>query len=225
MSTNLDDKTDIYSAFLKDLASGAIEPGDRLGEESLAARWNVSRLPVRDALIRLEAEGLVERLPNVGTYVRQINVQEVEELYELRAALEGVVVRHVATKATDKQLEELEKLARKADSMCRGGDSNKIIEYEMRFHQRLCEIANMRHALRLIRMQYLWQRCFRLALSITGGGPTDTHLVLVNELRTRHADRCEKLIKKQYELSRRIIVGRLLESSNTGSAVAPRLNS
>lgn len=192
-------KTDIYSQFLQALATGAIRPGQRVGEVSLAARWGVSRLPVRDALIRLEAEGLVERRKQSGTYVKQASFDELMEMQTLRAVIEAWVARQVAEVVTEAQLKELERLAEKVDTTRYGEKIETIIDRESKFHLRLCEIAGLRYTMRMLNLQYLFARSFHLTVEKTGGGPTKhLHRDLVTALRTRDGDRCEAFIKNNY---------------------------
>lgn len=190
-------KTDVYSALLSELASGTIQPGQRLGEDSLAARWNVSRWPVRDALIRLESEGVVERLPSSGTYVREVDAKELDELHELRAAVEGLVIRKVVKIASESDLDELKSLAIAADREMQ--DVEQIIDQEMRFHLRLSEIADMRHAMRVINIQYLLAYCYHMVVRTDNSGPFGCyHVEIVEALRSRDAKRCEELIKQHF---------------------------
>jgi DNA-binding GntR family transcriptional regulator len=76
----------------EEILNGVIAPGAPLRQEDLAARFGVSRLPVRDALVRLEAQGLVEVFPNRGAFVVSLSADEVREIYELRILLEGDIV-------------------------------------------------------------------------------------------------------------------------------------
>lgn len=190
--------TDIHTLFLQALESGAIRPGQRVGEVSLAARWGVSRLPVRDALIRLEAEGIVERRRQSGTYVKETDLDELEEMYALRAVIEAWVVRRAAETVTETQLNELQELAEAVDKTRTGEGIEKIIERESRFHLRLCEVAGLRYTLRILNLHYLFIRSFKMAAEQTGGGPSQVHRDIVAALRTGDPDRCEEVIKANY---------------------------
>ena len=186
----------VYAQFLNELLEGSIVPGERLGEPTLAARWQVSRPPVRDALIRLECEGLVERRAKSGTYVRSMDVSEVEELYDLRAVIECFVVRKLCKTVTDADLDELQQLAVQADAAnMETMSAQEVIERESRFHLKLCELAQLRHALRLLNMPSLLLSTLRMALQqqipFTA---MRQHQELVEVLRTRDARRCEKFV-------------------------------
>ena len=87
--------------------SGAIETGTRLRQETLAAEFGVSRTPVREALRKLQASGLVEVQPNRGALVRRPSAREVGEAYEVRAELEGLAAGLAASRIRDAELRRL----------------------------------------------------------------------------------------------------------------------
>ena len=85
-----------YDALLDALASGSLRPGDRLIMDRIAAELGISRTPVRDALQRLEQEGMIVTAERRGYVVRSMTAREVEELYQAREAVEGYAARVVA---------------------------------------------------------------------------------------------------------------------------------
>jgi DNA-binding GntR family transcriptional regulator len=99
-----------YKAVRESILSGAEPPGARLREEELAASIGVSRTPVREALRRLQAEGLVEILPNRGAVVVGWPEDELDEIFDLRTLLEGYSARRAAGHTTAEQLAELHRL-------------------------------------------------------------------------------------------------------------------
>jgi DNA-binding GntR family transcriptional regulator len=86
---------------------GEIEVGSRLRQERLAAEFGVSRTPIREALRKLQASGIVEVQPNRGAIVRGATAREIREAYEVRAELEGLAAELATTRIDDEQLEEL----------------------------------------------------------------------------------------------------------------------
>ena len=96
-----------YDRLLNDIRQGKITPGTRLREVELAARLGLSRTPIREAIRRLEADGLVEHLPRQGASLRRLTYAEVMELYDMRAVLEGTAARLAARAASDLELREL----------------------------------------------------------------------------------------------------------------------
>lgn len=123
-----------------DLAAGA-----RLGEVELASRLGVSRTPVREALTRLAAEGLVELVPNRGARVSRWTAAEVAEVFDLRVALEPRLTELAATRATATDIAALDGLATgmlAAGAPGPGRDLDAIVALNREFHDRLVAIAD-----------------------------------------------------------------------------------
>jgi len=93
---------DAYYFIRQAIVDGAVKPGERLMEERWAKELSISRTPVRDALIKLEVEGLVSSLPNRGAVARRFSKDDVNESYELRSVLEGYAARKASTFITKK---------------------------------------------------------------------------------------------------------------------------
>lgn len=98
---------DAYLRLIEEIRQGTLRPGDRLTEADLASRLGISRTPGRDALRRLEADGLVVHTPRVGATVRRLDYTEVTELYDMRAVLEATAARMAAQTASRIELTEL----------------------------------------------------------------------------------------------------------------------
>jgi DNA-binding GntR family transcriptional regulator len=90
--------------------SGQLPAGTRIDQDALAAEFSVSRMPVREALRQLGAEGFVTILPHRGAIVTALSPSEVEEIYEIRAALEGVAAHHASQALTSDDLDRLRKV-------------------------------------------------------------------------------------------------------------------
>src|SRR5512139_3429849 len=98
----------VYRDLKSAILSGGFDPGDRLTEEYLAGRMKVSRTPVREALHKLESEGLIKRRQKRGFIVSRDSQEEVEEIFEIRAILEGYALRTISERASDELLERLD---------------------------------------------------------------------------------------------------------------------
>ena len=100
---------DLIAASLREeILRGVIPPGQALRQEELAGRFSVSRLPVRDALLRLEAEGLVDVFPNRGAFVTTLSADEVREIYHLRILLEGDAIETAVPRMTSADWRRIE---------------------------------------------------------------------------------------------------------------------
>ena len=127
----------VYRQIFDAVVLGRIAPGERLVQEVLAEEMDVSRTPVREALLRLEAEGIIEASDRGGFMVRSLDLDEVRATYELRAAVEGYAARLVAERGD----EELIGLIRKAIVEAAGGAASAGEGYELnrRVHRSIVE--------------------------------------------------------------------------------------
>lgn len=112
-----------YALIRDGILSGEFARGQRLREEKLALQVGVSRTPVREALRRLDAEGLVEFTPNRGARVTAWSGQELDDLYDIRAMLESYGAKLAARRITPEELTELDSLARRMEALSRKGAS------------------------------------------------------------------------------------------------------
>lgn len=97
----------IYNTLRQAILDGAIKPGDRLVQRELAERFKISRMPIRDALRKLEAEGFIEHISHKGMIVRGFNVNEIEEIYQLRQHLECLAIEACIKNISESKIEEL----------------------------------------------------------------------------------------------------------------------
>ncbi|WP_172544979.1 GntR family transcriptional regulator [Mycolicibacterium tokaiense] len=98
---------DVTASLREAILAGTLGPDQRIGQDAIARQHGVSRVPVREALRQLEAEGLVVQTPHAGARVSSFSLEEVPELYELREALEPLVLRHSVGNLSLDQLDEL----------------------------------------------------------------------------------------------------------------------
>lgn len=99
-----------YDAVMQSIRTGVFRPGDRLREEDVGERLSLSRTPIREALRRLEAEGIVEHRARIGAVIRQLSHTEVVELYEMRVVLERTAAEFAAKHGTEAEFDTLEDL-------------------------------------------------------------------------------------------------------------------
>src|SRR5260221_12684084 len=104
-----------YSYLRSKIFSGELRGGMRLNPEEIAKTLEISRMPVREAIRQLDAEGYVVMRPNRGAVVTQLTVAEIQDLFEMRAALEGLAVRHAVPYLTDEAFYELATLKDRMD--------------------------------------------------------------------------------------------------------------
>lgn len=117
------------------IIGGVLKPGERLMEIQLADELGVSRTPVREAIRKLEQEGFVEMLPRRGTYVANISIKDVIDVYEIRIALDVLAAGLAAERITDSELVTLKKQLERIKNVVEHDEMDKIGEYDWEFHE------------------------------------------------------------------------------------------
>ena len=128
----------IAETLREEILRGSVAPGQALRQEELAERFGVSRLPVRDALLRLEAQGLVHVYPNRGAFVISLSADEVREIYEMRLLLEGDIIERAVPRMTSDDRRRIDAAHAEATRTAGGPE---WMEGDWRFHRALYEPA------------------------------------------------------------------------------------
>ena len=131
-----------YEAVRHEIIEGRYAPGDRITESEIAKSADVSRTPVREALHRLEAEGLIRFVPNQGAYVSSFGLEEAEEIFELRAMLEAYAVRLCVDRATPDEIRAMRELAEaqlQVSEQSEPGYLQRVADLNGQFHNALLE--------------------------------------------------------------------------------------
>lgn len=131
----------VENALRQAIIDGRFRPGQRLTERELTDSMGVSRTLVREAFRQLESEGLITVIPNRGPIVRELSADEIQDLYAIRAVLEGLAARTFTEKADDKGLQLLGKAVADAIAAYRAGDPAGALEGKNRFYDILVDGA------------------------------------------------------------------------------------
>jgi DNA-binding GntR family transcriptional regulator len=131
----------VYDHLRTEILEGRLGPGAELGEVALAEQLGVSRGPLREAIGRLAAEGLVTVSPRRGAVVRSLSKEEFLELYQVREALERMAVQLAVPRLTDEQFEELASLNEAMEAHAAQNEVESFFEANLAFHARLLEAS------------------------------------------------------------------------------------
>jgi len=179
--------------------AGELKPGTQLVEGQLAEQLGVSRAPVREALLKLESEGLVESVPNKGTFVADISEEDLWEIYTVRAALEGVAMRLAAREMDGDQLGALAQIVERMEQAARDGDAERVSKIDLEFHEAVWALSGNRRLYRLLASMTAQIRMF-LALNVkVYEDLLDNcleHVALLGVLRSGDSERAEQLMVK-----------------------------
>jgi DNA-binding GntR family transcriptional regulator len=123
------------------IASGELLPGDAIDDIALAHHYKVSRTPVREALLQLQAQGILSSTPRGGSMVAKMNLQQLLSLWELLAELEGIAVRLACERMTNDDIKALMKLHRSSKKIADKEDMDGWQEANLKFHEIIYEGA------------------------------------------------------------------------------------
>lgn len=187
----------IYEQLRADMISCRLAPGTELREGELAARFEVSKSPVRDALMRLEREGLVITLPRQGYRVAPVSLIDVLDMFHLRAALERACVERIVQRAGDENLKALDEFRKFDPQQWPGG----FIAFNRAFHRRLAELGgNPRMRDQLNDLIDLMERAVRVSVaSLNKGDPqmlVAEHVEIIDALQERSTKRAQRLAEQ-----------------------------
>lgn len=128
----------------EEIVAGRLKPGTRLDEQSLAQRFRVSRTPVREALRQLASTGLVVRRPRQGAVVATITIQQMIEMFEVMAELEGMCARLAARRMTKEEKQALKAVHQACGRLVKKGDVDAYYAMNKRFHETIYAGAHNR---------------------------------------------------------------------------------
>ena len=139
----------VLAQLLEAIRTGQVKQGERLLEADIAERLGMSRGIVREAIRRLEQEGLVVSQPHRGTFITRLTGQDVTEIFALRRLLESFAVRLAASRVGELELDHLARIATAMVSASERTDRLERVSLDLQFHEQLCVLSGYTHLLRL----------------------------------------------------------------------------
>ncbi len=130
-------KSDLVAALQEDIVLGRLAPGARLVEEELTERFRTKRHVLREAFIELERFGLIERRPNRGASVRQLTIEDVNQIYAVREILERAAAAQFTLPLKKQTYQEIESAQRRHDAAVEDGDAKAVFRANFEFHEAL----------------------------------------------------------------------------------------
>ena len=192
-----------YEHLKSAILSGRLDPGKRLAEEHLAKELGVSRTPVREALHKLELEGLIKPLETRGFVVSKDSREEIEELFDMRAILEGYGLRVISEKVSENLLKQLNRLIENAEDALRRKQLREVFKWNTQFHDTLHRMVSEKKRLHrlLVNVRKYALRYREDTLQYPDGGrrALDGHHKIVMALRLKDPDLCERVMREHIQ--------------------------
>lgn len=210
MSTEIDLKLDnrdtlhlkVCNVIREAIIKGQFKPGERLKQSDLAEKLGVSRMPIREALRKLETEGLITLVPHKGAIVKTIKLEDIKEVYALRAQLERMALLQSADNLSSEDLKQLSKLVELMDEAT---DVNQFVECNIEFH-------------RLLLDQCKWERLNAFIDTLWNGLPQQTPHLITGQRETsniEHRKILEALKREDKETAADILSTHILRTGET----------
>jgi len=155
----------VFSALHQGIVEGILKPGERIMEIHIAEELGVSRTPVREAISKLEREGLVVTENRKGAYVKPMTIADIKELHQIRGALEALASQLAAEKATKEEIESMIIYNQSFEQAVLDNDNEGIVKYDILFHDTIYKagrnfkltqmVSSVREQMQRLRIEYV----------------------------------------------------------------------
>lgn len=211
----------VFEKLRGDILHGKLPPGEVIRQDEITTRFGVSRTPVREALQRLRAEGLVTFLPRRKVVVSTIPVKRIRQIYEIRARLEAFAAELAVGRLTAKQLNRLKELTQQMEVLDSEMDLEKILEKNREFHYIIYSAAD--NELLVSMIDQLWRDIPRLRSQylLTPNGLRDStqqHRLILEALAAQDRQRAYDLVRQHCEHSKVALLGDDGPAADRGTA-------
>ncbi len=185
------------------ILDGRRRPGSRLAQQALARQFGVAQSVIREALLELQARGLVEASYNRGLFVSHIDAQRLLESFEVREAHERLAVRLCCERTTRADLRQLAQTAERAYSLGKAGRLDEMGALDREFHQRLVRLSGNGMLVRLAESHWVLGKTVRI-----GRDPRVVraeHLAILKAIEAGDADEAERVVRDHIRVGREVV--------------------
>ena len=191
------------------IRDGIFKPGERLMEIPLSEELGVSRTPIREAIRKLELEGFVIMIPRRGTYVADISLKDISQVFEIRSALEELAGALAAERITAEEVEYLERMLVEIGTYIEKKDMDRIVEADVNFHEVLYKASRNERLVEIIhnlREQTLRFRTVSMNQPGRLAKTWEEHRLLVEAIADRDANKARKIARLHMEHSEQALL-------------------
>ncbi|MEW6425842.1 MAG: GntR family transcriptional regulator [Bacillota bacterium] len=191
-------RDEVKNYLLEVILAGKFEPGDRIIETQIAKDLGVSQAPVREAIRDLEQMGILETQPYKGTYVRTFSVQDLKNVYDVRAELEGLAIRTAVKEMSEEEVAALEEITEQMVNSA--GDLKKQIPLDIAFHEIIIKasrnniLEKVWYSVSIPYWTYLGTYYYKYDMAQL----VKRHLPILEAIRNRDAKKAEQLMRLHF---------------------------
>ncbi len=209
----------VFETLREAIINATLKPGERLMEIQMAEEMGVSRTPVREAIRKLELEGFVVMVPRKGAYVAGISIKDIADVFEIRAAMEGLAAGLAAERITEEELEQLERILVKIGECVKNKDLEKLIEVDTEFHDTLYKACRNERLVQIVsNLREQIQRARTASLSSPGRSKNalEEHKKIVEAVSERNVELAQMLAREHIENAENAMLD-LMNNGETGN--------
>lgn len=195
----------VYQLLKEEICDGVYEPGYWLQEKELSQRLRVSRSPVREALLQLSRDGLVQNIPNKGVFVREFSIRDIEDVFDLRIMMESFAILHTSPELKTEEKEKLLELLAAIDRPHATGDRKEYIAADIQLHHYLIELCGNQFLMKAYGDVYsmIKQFCIYSLIDLARfNNSMEEHRQIVHSLVTGRIEEAEKYNRLHLELTK-----------------------
>lgn len=204
----------VYEGLRNAIIKGIIPVGERINESEYSIRLNISRTPIRDAIRRIEEEGLVEYIPKYGVVVKKVTVEDAEEIFKIRQSLEVLATTNAMKIMTPKEFEEIYLLLEKTEEANANKDVEAVIKYSSDFNDLIYEFARMPRLTIIVTKLREYLARFR-DISLAGEDrrrkALDEHWDIYYNMKSKNYDKISSLVIEHLEYAKGFIIREIIK--------------
>jgi len=204
----------VYNRLKKKIIFHEMEPGDRIIDKHLAEKMGVSRSLVRQACNILEKEELIESIPRAGFYVKEISINDIEEIYDIRKILEKAATNKAVAEIPEKEIEEVNELFKRAKEDLDKDHFQMFVKADTELHKMIINNYGNKRIVKLIKKyndRFLYYRIVDLSRAERAKNSYYVHLEIFEALKNREVEKTVELIGKHIEHAKEIIIANFKE--------------
>ena len=198
----------VFDHVVRNIRSGKYLPSDKISLVEIAQELNVSAMPVRNAMEKLEEHGWVERRPQSGTYIKDFDPQEIQEIYEIREMIEAQAVCSLCERYMEKELTRLEEIVDHMEAAAEEKDGEKFAQFDRAFHRYIVYCQGNRKLDRIYESILLQSLCFyynHAAMKLSSEANLQfrvpSHREIYEAIKARKNRKAEQLLRKHIRVS------------------------
>ncbi|WFA08137.1 GntR family transcriptional regulator [Tissierella sp. Yu-01] len=199
----------VYEGLRTAIIKGIIPVGERIKETEYSERMNISRTPIREAIKRIEDEGLVEYIPNIGVIVKKVSKEDVEEIFKIRIALETLATTSAMKIMTESEFEEMHQLLKKTEEANSRNEVKAVIDLFSEYNQMIYRFSRMPRLDHMVTRLRDYLARFR-DISLTGEArrrkALDEHWIIYNIMKDKNYDVVPLIISNHLDYAKSYIM-------------------